>query len=79
MCTLMQVRVLHASGDADIVVFMHKNNDSRNSWSHYESEGVGEQFFLRYPDVYKLWEGYTKLSADESSGTQNYVVIPNVM
>ena len=24
MCTLMQVRVLHASGDADIVVFMHK-------------------------------------------------------
>ena len=61
----MQVRVLHASGDADIVVLMRKRNDSRNSWCHYESEGVGEQFMIRYHDVYNLWVGYTKIAGND--------------
>jgi len=61
-CTLIQVWVLHASGDADIVVFMRKRNNSRNSWSHYESVGVAEQFMTRYHDVYNLWVAYTKIA-----------------
>ena len=65
VCILMQVRVLHASGDADIVVLMRKRNDSRNSWCHYESEGVGEQFMIRYHDVYNLWVGYTKIAGND--------------
>jgi len=60
------------------LLFYAQKNDSCNSWSHYESKGVEGQFFLWYPDVYKLWEGYTKLAAVKSLGTQNHVVIPNV-
>ena len=65
ICTVMQVRVLHASGDADIVVLMRKRNVSRNWWCHYESEGVGEQFMTRYFDVYNLWVKYTKIAGND--------------
>ena len=46
MFTLMQVRVLYALKNADIVFLMHKRNDGPNSWYQYESEGVRGHIYV---------------------------------
>ena len=49
---------LHKSFGVDIVVLMHKRNESRHTYYDVSTEGAGDSFLKTFKEVNTYWQGY---------------------
>jgi len=54
----VQVHTLHKSFGVDIVVLMHKRNESRHTFYDESTEGAGDRFLKTFKEVNIYWKRY---------------------